>query len=153
MSQHTGSVPDTPRAEHWSDTAACQLPENADHRDVFFASTRDHVSIAAAKTICGGCPVLQECGEYALMHRIQHGVWGGMTTAQRKCILRRLGKGTGQPKKQAAPAKRRKVAECGTNTGYGKHIRDKTKICEPCRRAHADADRRLHNTGTSLAIT
>lgn len=34
-----------------------------------------------AKRICSGCPVIQECREYALdeSNGIEHGVWGGMT--------------------------------------------------------------------------
>lgn len=30
----------------------------------------------------------------------------------------------------------RKPAECGTQGGYGKHIRDKTKVCPGCAEAH-----------------
>lgn len=50
-----------------------------------------------------------------------------------------------------APAKR-KPAECGTNSGYAKHQREKTEICGPCRRAHADADARLRRTGTTKEL-
>lgn len=38
---------------------------------------------------------------------------------------------------------------CGTRTGYQRHLREKTEICPPCRRANADADNRLRRTGTS----
>ena len=37
-----------------------------------------------AKKICAGCPVKQECLEYALANREQYGVWGGMTFAERR---------------------------------------------------------------------
>jgi len=42
-----------------------------------------------AKRVCQTCPVRRTCGEYALKHRIEHGVWGGMTERERRAILRR----------------------------------------------------------------
>ena len=36
-----------------------------------------------------GCPVRIECLEYALLHRIEHGVWGGASERERRRILRR----------------------------------------------------------------
>jgi hypothetical protein len=55
--------------------------------------------------------------------------------------------------KAAAPRVQRKrgPARCGTNSGYAKHLRDKTEICGPCRQAHTDADARLRRSGTSKA--
>jgi hypothetical protein len=39
-------------------------------------------------------------------------------------------------------AGRRKVAVCGTDSGYHKHLRRlKEPACEPCRIAHAEAER------------
>ncbi|GGQ83464.1 WhiB family transcriptional regulator [Streptomyces flaveolus] len=51
----------------------------------------------------------------------------------------------------AQAAVKREPAKCGTNSGYGRHLREKTEICAPCRQAHADADARLRRTGTSVA--
>jgi WhiB family redox-sensing transcriptional regulator len=42
-----------------------------------------------AKAVCAGCPVLTECLAEALDHRIEHGVWGGMTDRERRALLRR----------------------------------------------------------------
>ncbi|MEU9662708.1 WhiB family transcriptional regulator [Streptomyces chartreusis] len=42
-----------------------------------------------AKAICTGCPVRTECLAYALDHRIEHGIWGGMTERERRSLLRR----------------------------------------------------------------
>ena len=55
--------------------------------DLFFpergASTKE------AKGVCGGCEVRTECLEYALLNRIEHGVWGGASERERRRILRR----------------------------------------------------------------
>jgi len=42
-----------------------------------------------AKAICLSCPVRTECLSDALDHRIEFGVWGGMTERERRALLRR----------------------------------------------------------------
>ena len=42
-----------------------------------------------AKRVCQGCPVRQECLEYALTTPDQWGVWGGLSERERRVILRR----------------------------------------------------------------
>lgn len=73
----------TPDWERW---ARCS-PEVG---HFFFGETAADADVA--KTICAGCPVLRSCGEYALVNRIEHGVWGGMAPRDRRKItkLRRL---------------------------------------------------------------
>ncbi len=44
-----------------------------------------------AKSICGECPVLRDCLDYALTIREPHGIWGGKTEAERKTMLARTG--------------------------------------------------------------
>ena len=53
---------------------------------VFFPS--DGVGVDAARKICATCPVLSTCKEYALDHRIDHGVWGGCSERERRRILK-----------------------------------------------------------------
>ena len=53
----------------------------------FFPS--DGVGVEFAQRICGNCPVRDECLEYALKFRIEHGVWGGASERERRRILRR----------------------------------------------------------------
>lgn len=43
----------------------------------------------AAKSVCGGCPVLLVCRSHALRTREPHGVWGGMTEHERARVLER----------------------------------------------------------------
>jgi WhiB family redox-sensing transcriptional regulator len=42
-----------------------------------------------AKAVCMGCPVRTECLADALDHRVEFGVWGGMTERERRALLRR----------------------------------------------------------------
>jgi len=42
-----------------------------------------------AKQVCMGCPVRTECLSDALDHRVEFGVWGGMTERERRALLRR----------------------------------------------------------------
>jgi WhiB family transcriptional regulator, redox-sensing transcriptional regulator len=46
------------------------------------------LGVEAAQRICRGCPVQNECLEYALQHRIEQGVWGGASERERRRILR-----------------------------------------------------------------
>jgi WhiB family transcriptional regulator, redox-sensing transcriptional regulator len=54
---------------------------------VFFPS--DGVGVDRARKICTDCPVLDQCLEYALEERIEHGVWGGCSERERRRILKR----------------------------------------------------------------
>ena len=53
----------------------------------FFPS--DGVGVDRARKICATCPVVDSCLEYALAHRIEHGVWGGCSERERRRILKR----------------------------------------------------------------
>jgi WhiB family redox-sensing transcriptional regulator len=52
----------------------------------FFPS--NGVGVEAAQRTCAGCPVRDECLEYALVNRIEQGVWGGASERERRRILR-----------------------------------------------------------------
>lgn len=70
--------------EHdWMHFAACRDHSPAE----FFPS--DGVGVEAAKRTCFDCGVRLDCLEYALVHRIDHGVWGGASERERRRILRR----------------------------------------------------------------
>ena len=55
----------------------------ADVPDVTFFP-HDEIGVERAKRICKGCPVLQQCLEYALVNREEHGVWGGVSEKERR---------------------------------------------------------------------
>jgi len=45
-----------------------------------------------AKRFCAGCPVIEQCLEYATVNSIDYGVWGGLSAIQRMTIRRRKGR-------------------------------------------------------------
>ena len=53
---------------------------------MFFPS--DGVGVEIARRICADCPSKSPCLEYALSHRIDHGVWGGTSERERRRIIR-----------------------------------------------------------------
>jgi WhiB family redox-sensing transcriptional regulator len=71
-------VPDTPQ---WFEHAACRgLDPN-----IFFAENAGkHNVYVAAIEICHSCPVKQDCLDYAIVTRQEHGMWGGMSERQRR---------------------------------------------------------------------
>lgn len=69
---------------NWDNEAACRSVEP----DIFFPETTSQRAIAAAKVVCYGCPVRAKCLEYALEARLDHGVFGGLTEAERRSLRR-----------------------------------------------------------------
>lgn len=67
--------------ERWMEHASCaDFP-----REVFFPT--DGGGVVRAQKICATCPVAKPCLEYALTHRVEHGVWGGCSERKRRRIL------------------------------------------------------------------
>lgn len=48
--------------------------------------------IMQAKAVCNGCPVIQECLDFALRTEEPYGIWGGKSEEERQKILQRRGK-------------------------------------------------------------
>ncbi len=67
--------------DRWQTQAACLGSDP----DLFFAT--DPADQAAARRVCGGCPVATECLDHALTHSHgradDFGIWGGTDAAQR----------------------------------------------------------------------
>jgi WhiB family redox-sensing transcriptional regulator len=59
----------------WLDRAECS-PDTA---ELFWPVGEEP---GLAKQICRACPVIRECGRWALDNRITDGVWGGMGPGQ-----------------------------------------------------------------------
>ena len=70
---------ETPSFE-WQQQAACRNTTE----DFFAEMVSKNV-----KALCAGCPVAQQCLEYALVYK-DYGYWGGTTERERQRIRRRL---------------------------------------------------------------
>lgn len=84
--------------ESWHALAAC-ASENAVSNDIFFSEELQ--DIAAAKTICAGCPVIAECLEGAIDRREPWGVWGGQLFMNGKVLM--VKRRRGRPPKNPRP--------------------------------------------------
>ncbi len=60
--------------------------------DLFFEEEVQQ-RIDAAKTICRSCPVERECLEWAISIRYNVGVAGGMSSRERRSVIRKLQSG------------------------------------------------------------
>jgi WhiB family redox-sensing transcriptional regulator len=75
--------------EVWQARAACRGP----HASVFFPppqfERKDEKAAREeqAKAICATCPVREPCLAYALRIREPHGIWGGMSEAERRPLI------------------------------------------------------------------
>jgi WhiB family transcriptional regulator, redox-sensing transcriptional regulator len=68
--------------ENWRSAAACTAADP----DLFFplsASGKSLEQVRQAKAICAGCPVRRACLAFALRTGQVHGIWGGLTEAER----------------------------------------------------------------------
>ena len=71
-----------PKPPKWMAEALCAQVDT----DVFFPE--QGASVQMAKQVCRRCNVQQECLDYAVEHKIIHGVWGGMADRDRRKIRR-----------------------------------------------------------------
>jgi WhiB family redox-sensing transcriptional regulator len=75
-------VPPDHQPQEWMLRARCRQMSPGE----FFPS--DGVGVDVARRICAECTVKEECLDYALRYRIDHGVWGGTSERERRRILR-----------------------------------------------------------------
>lgn len=66
----------------WQDHAACLGCDP----DVFFPEAGE--DSAAAKAVCAGCPVREECLEYAIATGQAYGMWGGVAQTPRRKMIK-----------------------------------------------------------------
>lgn len=99
----------------WHARAACR-----DHPDpdMWFPSSGGlSKSNIDAIMVCRTCPVQQPCLQHAVDTHAD-GIWGGLTAAQRRPMLRPLG---------------RELVPCGTPGAYRRHVRNGQPPCDLCR--------------------
>jgi WhiB family redox-sensing transcriptional regulator len=51
--------------------------------EAWFLDKSDVATSRQAKELCESCPVIKECGEFAIANQEQFGIWGGMTPRER----------------------------------------------------------------------
>ena len=73
-------------SQEWREFAACS--DRTD--DLFFPSSESDISmVRAAKAVCQSCPVQEECLQYSLDIGQTDGVWGGLTSRERRVARRK----------------------------------------------------------------
>ena len=79
----------------WRDYAACR----GENPELFFpiGTTSPAVQqLQLAKAVCGRCAVQSLCLEWAMLARIDHGVWGGLSEDERRTLKRRTARQRGR---------------------------------------------------------
>jgi len=70
----------------WRELAACAGRED----NLFFpVNEAERSLVVAAKAVCEGCPVQDECLAYAIETGQNEGIWGGRTSSERRTVRRR----------------------------------------------------------------
>jgi WhiB family redox-sensing transcriptional regulator len=59
-------------------------------------------SSAEAKAICRGCPVEEQCFEYAIENNETHGIWGGRSQSELRKIRRQRRMASGDQARRAS---------------------------------------------------
>jgi WhiB family transcriptional regulator, redox-sensing transcriptional regulator len=71
----------------WVRDALCARPVYADRIDEIWFPDRKSANYTQGRKICAHCPVAGDCLKFALTHRIEYGMFGGTTPAERKQML------------------------------------------------------------------
>ncbi len=90
-------------SDEWWGAAACRNAEP----DLFFpisATAASRTTVQRAKQVCASCPVSTQCLSYALRHRQEQGIWGGLTDDERRLLSRR--QAASERRSRSAPAYR-----------------------------------------------
>jgi len=123
-----------PGPPDWGDGAACR---GMDVR-LFYPVKADSGPVAAVRSTCARCPVIDTCARYAIHHEML-GWWGGMSPEERRIYRRSARIPLDTPH---VP----KMAQHGTIARYRQHYRDGESPCEMCMQAkRAERGRRRYD--------
>jgi WhiB family redox-sensing transcriptional regulator len=73
-----------PEPEAWQSWASCSETDP----EAFFPEKGRPDTAREAKRVCDGCPVVQECLDFAVKRDLRFGIWGGMTERERRSLHR-----------------------------------------------------------------
>lgn len=65
--------------------------------DGFFPDTHRPNISESIKQACAECPIRLQCGEYGIFWEPNHGVWGGLSAAERRKMRVKMGVTTSAP--------------------------------------------------------
>ena len=97
--------------------------------ELFFVERFEYKKAEEAKKVCEGCPVRQECLEYAIVNVETDGIWGGLSPKKRRPIRSQWVKDQGSFRNFGE-------IEHGTRRGYRMHLRRKESACASCQAAN-----------------
>ncbi|GAA2018245.1 hypothetical protein GCM10009740_02530 [Terrabacter terrae] len=83
-----GPVPRSLALGGWKEHGTCRQTD----AELWFAETSRRIHARAA-SICHDCPVRRPCLTWALVFDEDFGIWGGLGTAERRPLRRRLTRG------------------------------------------------------------
>lgn len=77
--------------ELWREEAACKGMDLSN----FFSETERQSALtrkknAKTKQICNDCSVQKNCLFYAIENKIEYGIWGGLTSTERRALVENL---------------------------------------------------------------
>ncbi|ACU53296.1 transcription factor WhiB [Acidimicrobium ferrooxidans DSM 10331] len=83
MATERGSAPEAGAlvSEPWMAFGSCR------GMDPEFFFPTDGAGVVQARRVCAQCNVREQCLQFALDHRIDHGVWGGASERARRRLL------------------------------------------------------------------
>jgi WhiB family redox-sensing transcriptional regulator len=113
----------------WVAHAACSGKADLFYPEDYGNEAAQLAKANAAKAICATCPVLRDCGRWAILRPEPFGIWGGMTARERGRVRKRLGK--------RATLVGRELQPCGTPAAIRRHQRHKEPLCRACVREQA----------------
>ena len=85
--------------------------------------------IAQAQAVCRGCPVRQQCADYAIGDPELRGVWGGLSDRARQAERHRRN----LPRRHHNITR---IVVCGTVSGFSRHKDRGEQPCDLCRETY-----------------
>lgn len=121
-----GPIHPLDRNPNWTDQANCKGMDP----ELFLPERGDNHTANQAKAICEGCPIKDDCLDYAVFHNCI-GIWGGTSGRERRKMVSKHPR-TINHYRLAPP---RDDIKHGTYNGYAQHLRRRIEPCEACSKA------------------